>query len=309
MLNLSVVIPLYNKAPYIERAIRSVLAQTFQDFEIIVVDDGSTDNSPEIVKSISDSRIRLIQQENAGVSAARNKGIWEAKTDLIAFLDADDAWKPKFLETILRLRKKFPEAGAYATAYEIHEHNGKIVRPKYKAIPPPPWEGLIPNYFRSTLGQPPVSSSSVAIPKYVFEDVGGFPVGETLGEDLDMWGRIALKYSIVFSSNFMSAYLRDDENRACKRFHIERELAFVKTANLLIQEGRVPPHLLVDLKEYVAKLQIGTASHYIRFLQNPTAARKLLMTCRSTKKFKAKWIWCYLRSLFPMLITLKKSLF
>ncbi|NIA10441.1 MAG: glycosyltransferase, partial [Nitrospiraceae bacterium] len=135
MPKVSAVIPLYNKAPYIQRALRSVLAQIFQDFEIIVIDDGSTDDGAQIVKSIPDKRIRLIQQENAGVSAARNRGIKEAKGDLIAFLDADDAWKSEFLETILRLKKKFPEAGAYATAYEMVFPSGKIVVPKFKAIP------------------------------------------------------------------------------------------------------------------------------------------------------------------------------
>ncbi len=93
---ISVVIPLYNKEPYIKRAIDSILAQKIQDYEIIVIDDGSTDKSAEVVKSFPDPRIRLIQQENAGVSAARNRGIEEAKAELIAFLDADDEWTPIF---------------------------------------------------------------------------------------------------------------------------------------------------------------------------------------------------------------------
>ena len=92
---ISVVIPLYNKEKQIKRTIQSVLTQTFQDFEIVIVNDGSTDNSTIEVEKIKDSRIRLIHQENAGVSAARNKGIEEAKYELIALLDADDEWKNK----------------------------------------------------------------------------------------------------------------------------------------------------------------------------------------------------------------------
>ena len=92
---ISVVIPLYNKEKQIKRTLQSVLTQTFQDFEIVIVNDGSTDNSTIEVEKIKDSRIRLIHQENAGVSAARNKGIEEAKYELIAFLDADDEWKSK----------------------------------------------------------------------------------------------------------------------------------------------------------------------------------------------------------------------
>ena len=91
-----VVIPLYNKEVYIKNTLNSVLAQTIKDFEIIVVNDGSTDKSAEVVKSLSDPRIRLINQVNAGVSVARNRGINEAKADLIAFLDGDDEWKTKF---------------------------------------------------------------------------------------------------------------------------------------------------------------------------------------------------------------------
>ena len=98
----SVVIPLYNKEKYISRAIKSVIEQTYKIFELIIIDDGSIDNSVNIVKKHKDSRIRLIEQENSGVSATRNKGIKNAKYNYIAFLDADDEWKPNFLDTIVR---------------------------------------------------------------------------------------------------------------------------------------------------------------------------------------------------------------
>jgi len=112
----SVVIPLYNKGPHIARALNSVLAQTFQDFEVIVVDDGSTDDGAEVVRGVDDPRIRLIQQENRGVSAARNRGIEAARAELIAFLDADDEWLAEHLETIIRLRRNALEVGIYATS-------------------------------------------------------------------------------------------------------------------------------------------------------------------------------------------------
>ena len=108
MSSVSVVIPLYNKAPHISRAINSVLGQTSPPEEIIVIDDGSTDGGGDIVKAYQDPRIRYIRQENQGVSAARNRGIELAKGELIAFLDADDAWKPKFLETISEMRSLYP---------------------------------------------------------------------------------------------------------------------------------------------------------------------------------------------------------
>lgn len=149
MSKISVIIPLYNKEMYIKRAIDSVLAQTFQDYEIVVIDDGSKDASADVVRNIYDTRIRLIQQTNAGECAARNRAILEARTDLLALLDADDEWKPIFLETVLRLREKYPQAGAYATAYEIRDPELGRLKLKYKAIPPAPWEGIIPNYLES----------------------------------------------------------------------------------------------------------------------------------------------------------------
>lgn len=97
---ISIVIPLYNKEKQIAHTLQSVFAQTFQDFEIVIVDDGSTDNSVMEVKKFDDPRVLLIQQSNAGVSAARNRGIEEANGELIAFLDADDEWMPEFLQTI-----------------------------------------------------------------------------------------------------------------------------------------------------------------------------------------------------------------
>lgn len=108
MPDISVIIPLFNKESYIKRAIRSVISQTHPANEIIVVDDGSTDNGPAIVSAIEDHRIKLLSEENAGVSSARNHGISHAKGDVVAFLDADDEWHPNFLEVIGRLIALFP---------------------------------------------------------------------------------------------------------------------------------------------------------------------------------------------------------
>jgi len=290
MLTISVVIPLYNKAPHIQRALQSVLAQTWQDFEVIVIDDGSTDGGGEIIRGISDSRIRLVQQENAGVSAARNRGIKEAQADLIAFLDADDAWKPRFLETILRLREQFPAAGAYATAYELHEPNGKVIQPRYKYIPPSPWEGLIPNYFRSALGTPPVWTSAVAVPKGVFKDVGYFPAGERLGEDGDMWLRIAVKYPIAFSWQIGAAYFRDASNRACDSHFMQSEYRLLETARESIRKGDVPLSKLPDLQEYMAKYTISASAQCV-LAGKPEKARQMLADCKTICFYRQKVWW------------------
>ena len=116
-MRISVIIPLFNKAPFIERALRSVAAQTFADFEIIVVDDGSTDGGLGIVEKFNDSRVRIVRQENAGPGAARNRGLREARAEFVAFLDADDEWLPEFLSASIGLLNQNPNAGAVTSGY------------------------------------------------------------------------------------------------------------------------------------------------------------------------------------------------
>ncbi len=258
---ISVVIPLYNKGLYIKRAISSVLAQTIQGFEIIVIDGGSTDEGPAIVQEINDTRIHFLVQKGKGVSNARNEAVSFAKSDFIAFLDADDEWMPVHLETILKLRKSYPQAGAYATAYKILEAGGKIRWANYRAIPPAPWEGLIPNYFRSgALGEYPVWTSVVGIPKKIFLEMGGFPEDSWFGEDADLFGKIALKYPIAFSWSLGAIYHWDALNRTCNRLYPLDAEPFVKTALNAIENGKVPKEMLNDLKEYIAKKELVRAS-------------------------------------------------
>ena len=293
----SVVIPLYNKEPHISMTLNSVLSQTFQEFEVIIVDDGSTDKSAKVVKSFTDPRIRLIQQENAGVSAARNKGIEEAKADLIAFLDADDEWTPSFLETVLRLKKKYPEVGAYATAYNILKL-GHLKPAKYNAIPLAPWEGLLPSYFLSTAtGDHPICSSAVCIPKKIFSEVGMFQIGEWWGEDDDLWGRIALKYPIAFSCEIGAIYHKEATNRACNlQFRIE-EHPFVKTVRDEINKGNVRKEIENDLMECIAKFQLLSAKRNI-ISGNCKLAKYILKNCK-TKLFRWNIIFYYFLACMP----------
>lgn len=247
----SVVIPVYNKQRYIVRALSSVLAQTFQEFEIVVVDDGSTDESGAIVHRHVEPRIRLFQQANQGASVARNRGIAESRFDLIAFLDADDEWLGAHLETLARLYKLYPGCGAYSTAYKIARFNGTLSQPQFKAIPKYPWEGLIPNYFKSAaLGEPPLWTSAVAIPRAIFNEVGLFKPGEKMGEDLDMWGRIALNWEIAFSTEQTAVYHLDASGRTClENVILEKQLPFVKTVGSLVPHKKTPFYLQMYVSE------------------------------------------------------------
>ena len=122
----SVVIPLYNKEHYIEKTIRSVLDQTCTDYEVIVVDDGSKDNSLALARRFESDRVRVIPQENQGVSVARNTGILNAGGEFVCFLDADDEWRPDYLATIDSLTERYPESAIFVTAYAVNMGNGKI---------------------------------------------------------------------------------------------------------------------------------------------------------------------------------------
>ena len=198
---ISVVIPLYNKEKSIISTLQTVLKQTFQNFEIIIVDDGSTDYSVEEVNKVMDNRIRLIHQINAGVSAARNRGIEEAKGEFIAFLDADDEWKPEYLETQYKLAQKYSECSVFACNYEFKDIEGNITSTIIKKLPFVEKEGILSNYFEvASCSHPPLWTSAVMVKKDAIQLIGGFPVGVKSGEDLLTWAKLFCKYSILYNT-------------------------------------------------------------------------------------------------------------
>ena len=203
---ISVIIPLYNKEAGIATVLRSVLAQTYQDFEIVIVDDGCTDGSVAVVETFDDPRIRLIRQQNAGVSAARNKGIAEAKGEYVSFLDADDEWMPEFLEEIRTLQQEYPECKAQATNYVFNSNETKSPTILHK-IPFKGKRGVLSNYFEvASCSHPPVCSICVCIERKLLQEIGGFPVGIKSGEDLLTWARIAVRTQWAYSLKVLSQY-------------------------------------------------------------------------------------------------------
>lgn len=204
----SIVIPLYNKAEYIKRAIESITNQTYQNFEIIVVNDGSNDNSEKIVESICDNRIILVNQQNQGVSAARNNGANKSKYGLLTFLDADDIWLDTFLEEANKLVNKYPDAGIYGLNNYFEYPNGKVIFEKYEWLFNGEKSGFIENYFALfvKIGKSPFSNSNYCIPKKIFQNEGGYKLGVRLTEDSDLWCRIALKYKIAYLTTPLATY-------------------------------------------------------------------------------------------------------
>ena len=204
----SVIIPLYNKAPYVRKALETVCAQTYREYEIIVINDGSTDNSAIIAEDylngVEGISYKILSQQNAGVSAARNNGVAQASGDHIAFLDADDWWEPTYLERMAKLIEDYPEAGLYGMNYIYYKPGKTRVALKCKTgyinYPKEYYEGSAMMIF---------TSSSSSMPKRVFEEMGGFPLGIKLGEDFLLWAKTAMHYPVAFGDEPLAYYNND----------------------------------------------------------------------------------------------------
>lgn len=219
-LRYSVIVPLYNKAPYVRKALESIVNQTIQDYEVIIVNDGSTDNSLDVVNElferfkILDFRFKILNQENAGVAAARNNGVAASKGEYVCFLDADDWWKPTFLEEMDKLIREFPDAGLYATNYVYYKLGKTHVALKLD-------RGYM-NYPEAYLhGEMPVWTGATCMPRKVYDEMGGFPVGIKLGEDFLLWAKTAIHYPVAFCEKPLAYYNNDvpPSLRATRNLH------------------------------------------------------------------------------------------
>lgn len=233
IMKLSIIIPLFNKRDYVRKAVESVLAQTYSDYELIIVDDGSTDGSGEICDNLitplplslsaSHPTIRIIHQTNAGVAVARNNGVAASHGEYVAFLDADDWWAPTYLERMNWLIENYPDAGIYACNY-WYVKTGKT----HIALDIP--TGYF-NYPKTYVEQNsmPVTSISVIMPRRVFDEMGGFPLGIKLGEDFLLWSKVALRYKVAFLNEALAYYNNDipAKLRATRNLHApERHMLF-----------------------------------------------------------------------------------
>ena len=235
----SIIIPLYNKAAYIQKAIHSVMSQTYQEFELIVVNDGSTDDSFAQLSVISQQlsiedpdlfkKIKIVQQENQGVSTARNNGVKLAKYDYIAFLDADDWWEPTYLEERKQLIEAYPQAGLYGSSY--YKVKGNQFIPAAIGIDKGFERGII-NYYKAysrSLYQP-VWTGAAIIKKSVFDLEKGFKPSLKMGEDFDLWLRVAMKYPVALLNKPLAYYNQNVElaNRAIgeKLYEPEQHMLF-----------------------------------------------------------------------------------
>ena len=313
--------PLYNKAPYVRKALESIVSQTYHDFELIIVDDGSTDNSATICEEYLSTRYTLhitlytlIRQANSGVAAARNNGVAASHGEFLCFLDADDWWKPTFLEEMDKLIAEYPNAGIYVTNYIYYKpgktHVALNLSRGYMDYPKA--------YLLSTAM--PVWTGATCMPRHVFDEVGGFPVGIKLGEDFLLWAQTAVHYKVAFYekplayyNNDVPASLRATRNLHAPEHHmlfhldsLEEELRnlTVSPSNGETLDGR-GKHLITgnpsEWKALLDKLRVsGLMDYWLSNEYHDAAAEELKKIDwskqpRSAKAMYQKPIW-YLRT-------------
>jgi hypothetical protein len=199
----SVLVPLYNKAAYIGRCLESVLAQEYGDIEVIVVDDGSTDGSADVVRSYKDPRVRVIVQKNAGPGAARNRAASDAHFDWIAPIDSDDSWQPNYLSKGMRMSRAHPDAAWQAWAMrELPQGTSTGTRWKRAGVTEGPWRATPetrPQLLAGILAN--MMPSSIVMRRDAFHRMGGFYAKTRclFGEDTSLWIKLLLNYEVVFS--------------------------------------------------------------------------------------------------------------
>jgi len=204
----SIIVPLYNKAPFVARCVSSIRAQTMADFEVVVVDDGSTDSSYDDFRreSADDTRFRVLRQANSGVSLARNAGIEVARADLVAFLDADDEWHPGYLESIVTSAQRYPDAVMVGTAFEILQddqtrhlrqgafENATLIEP----------DAFFEAWAR--LGGCPLFIGATAVKRESLRIIGGFEPGMNLGEELLAFVKLTELGQLAFDDRPFAIY-------------------------------------------------------------------------------------------------------
>lgn len=225
----SVVIPLYNKSGFIEQTMRALLAQTFTDFEVIVVNDGSTDDGGAKVKALDDPRIRYYERENKGVAAARNFGITMAHADFVAFLDADDYWYPDFLQAMCRNIIRFPEEKVFSTAIEIE--TARKIFPAQYSIHKTSYVQTV-DFFEASSQECVIWTSAAVFHKSVFEACGSFDPKVRYAEDTDLWMRIGLQFPVVFNWAILARYVYDPASVSRGSRYIFEPGSFAKYADL-----------------------------------------------------------------------------
>lgn len=287
-MKITVVIPLYNKKDTVLRAINSVLNQQVLPDEILVINDGSTDGSEKEIENLTHPLITVIHQKNRGVSGARNKGVELAKSEWIAFLDADDEWKQEYLKEIKKLAELYPECNILATAYKLLDYLGTKTSIILNKIPFKGNIGKLSNYFEvAACSHPPLWSSAIVVKKSSLMSIGCFPLGIKSGEDLLTWARLAVNNEIAYSLKELSVFIQEvQHSKIGKPSRIPDPNDIVGTE--LIKLGSVNKERPQYLNQYISHWYKMRATVFIRLNLNKKSYQECLKSIKyNNKNYKA----------------------
>jgi glycosyltransferase involved in cell wall biosynthesis len=301
----SVVIALYNKAAYIDCTLQSVLAQDCRDLEVVVIDDGSSDEGPRIVAQCPDPRVRLLRQANAGAAVARNRGIDAARGQWVCFLDADDWLHPSYLSTLAQAQQACPQADVVAADF---------VRVPHVSAPgawPPPWPvssapaqvELITRLARRWMKGPTLSASSVAVRRSRLLTMQPcFAPGESLGEDLDLWFRLAEQTPIALAHKTLVAYRVDVPGSLSSNHAIHHHYPFLERLRQRVHSGHLSPQQQRDTRWLIAQHELslareallsgrrGQALHWLRQARAALMGRRWWFTLLMIACMPRRWV-------------------
>lgn len=300
----SVIVPIYNKAAVLTRAMDSLLRQTCRDFEILLVDDGSTDNSYQVAQWYQGrGNTRVFHQENGGTSAARNTGISNARGECITFLDPDDEWREDHLAVLEDVYKRYNRAQAlYSTAYVISMVDGTqvdVCAETTEKILGGLDSGVVDDMFsiHNQFRFSPMHTNSIMFPKSVLDKAGTFTVGCARSQDTDLWFRILLYYPCVLVAKSTTVYHREDSTATAGHTR-NYQWPFLTTADKLLAKDAIPRPLRASVITFLDETRISMAKHLLMEGRGPES-KQMLSAVRRRKRNRFQIIFVTLLSLLP----------
>lgn len=261
----SVIIPVYNGAKFIDNAVNSVFSQTNQDWELIVVNDGSFDDTKTVLKKYENNeKVKVINQENSGVSVARNNGFSASKGEYIVFLDADDVWHNNHLEVMAELIAKNPGAGLYGTFTRTELVNGDVIE-KAEYFDGKEEDVFLEDFFAEYHKDKSAKMFTVittCILRDAFIKAGGFPVGCKIGEDLELSLVVAAYYPVVLSSKATATYIKGN-SEATKTKSFDAQWGFFDRVETLYKDETIPLSKRENLKKVMEWFSMRRCRHFI----------------------------------------------
>lgn len=296
---IDVVMPLYNKRDYVEAAIRSVLAQ--RGFEkLIVVDDGSTDGGTDGVAQLAREFpcIELLRQPNAGVSAARNRGVQASRADYVAFLDADDLYLPGFIEQIAALAMRYPAAALIGTAYRRFSGDPMLALAADRQVSQTDAGRLVPDFFAAWSRGNFFFTSSACVRRQALLELGTlFPEGERLGEDQDVWFRLAERHPVAYSARPLALYRVDVAGSLTASAALPGLLPCYRRLAERLARADYPARHRRGARRVLAVNYLNTAQSLLRQGRRRDAA--LLTFTRTAMRHPSYWLRTAARCLLP----------